>query len=47
MRPPPPRGQDQRDPLSNLREALELAFDDQPYPERIEPPIIAPVDIPA
>jgi predicted RNase H-like HicB family nuclease len=33
--------------LANLREALELYFDDQPFPEGIEPPIIAPVDIPA
>jgi predicted RNase H-like HicB family nuclease len=33
--------------LANLREPLELYFDDQPFPEGIEPPIIAPVDIPA
>lgn len=33
--------------LANLREALELYFDDQPFPEEIEPPTIAPVDIPA
>jgi predicted RNase H-like HicB family nuclease len=33
--------------LSNLREALELYFEDQPFPEGIEPPIIAPVDLPA
>ena len=33
--------------LANLREALELYFDDQPFPEGIEPLIIAPVDIPA
>jgi predicted RNase H-like HicB family nuclease len=31
--------------LANLREALELYFDDQPLPEGIEPPIIAAVDI--
>ena len=33
--------------LANLREALELYFEDQSFPEGIEPPIIAPVDIPA
>lgn len=33
--------------LTNLREALELYFEDQPFPEGIEAPIIAPVDIPA
>jgi len=33
--------------LANLREALELYFEDQPFPEGIEPPIIVPVDIPA
>jgi predicted RNase H-like HicB family nuclease len=33
--------------LANLREALELYFEDRPFPEGIEPPIIAPVDIPA
>lgn len=31
--------------LDNLREALELYFDDQPFPESIEPPIIAPVEV--
>jgi predicted RNase H-like HicB family nuclease len=33
--------------LVNLREALELYFEDQPLPESVEAPIIAPVDIPA
>lgn len=33
--------------LSNLREALELYFEDEPFPEGIEPPIIAPVNVPA
>jgi len=33
--------------LDNLREALEPGFDDQPLPDRLETPIIAPVDIPA
>jgi len=32
--------------LDNLREALELHFEDQAFPEGIEPPIIAPADIP-
>ena len=31
--------------LQNLREALELYFEDQPFPEGIEPPVIAPVDV--
>jgi predicted RNase H-like HicB family nuclease len=33
--------------LKNLREALELYFEDQPFPDHVETPIIAPVDIPA
>lgn len=33
--------------LANLREALELYFEDQPFPDSVEAPIIAPVDIPA
>ena len=33
--------------LNNLREALELYFEDQPLPDHIDTPIIAPVDIPA
>lgn len=33
--------------LSNLQEALELYFEDQPFPEGIEPPTIAAVDVPA
>jgi len=33
--------------LANPREALELYFKDQPFPEGVEPPIIALVDIPA
>ena len=35
------------DTLANLREALELYLEDQPFPEGTEAPIIAPVDIPA
>lgn len=33
--------------LTNLREALELYFEDTPFPERVEPPIIASVEIAA
>ena len=33
--------------LSNLQEALELYFEDEPFPEGIEPPIIAPINVPA
>jgi predicted RNase H-like HicB family nuclease len=41
------QGETVEDALSNLREALELYFEDQPFPDHIETPIIAPVDIPA
>lgn len=41
------QGESFDDALDNLREALELYFEDQPFPEGIESPIIAPVDIPA
>lgn len=33
--------------LTNLREALELYFEDTPFPERVDPPIIASVEIAA
>ncbi len=33
--------------LANLREALELYFEDTPVPERVEPLIIASVEIAA
>jgi predicted RNase H-like HicB family nuclease len=33
--------------LANLKEALELYFEDQPLPENLEPPIIASVDLSA
>lgn len=33
--------------LENLKEALELYFEDTPVPDGIEPPIIASVDIAA
>ncbi|MFI6451387.1 type II toxin-antitoxin system HicB family antitoxin [Streptosporangium amethystogenes] len=31
--------------LANLREALELYFEDEPAPEIFEQPIVAPVEI--
>ena len=31
--------------LANLREALELYFEDEPVPADLQPPIIAPVEI--
>ena len=33
--------------LANLKEALELYFEDAPFPEEIEPPIIASVEVAA
>lgn len=33
--------------LANLKEALELYFEDQPLPEGIEPPLIATVELSA
>ena len=33
--------------VKNLRGALEIYFEDQPFPDHIEAPIIAPVVIPA
>jgi predicted RNase H-like HicB family nuclease len=41
------QGESVEEALKNLGEALELYFEDQPLPDRIETPIIAPVDIPA
>lgn len=41
------QGESFEEALANLGEALELYFDDQPFPEGIEAPVIAPVDIPA
>jgi predicted RNase H-like HicB family nuclease len=35
------------DALTNLREALELYFEDRPAPQAAEPPIIASIDIAA
>jgi predicted RNase H-like HicB family nuclease len=41
------QGESVEEALKNLGEALALYFEDQPLPDRIETPIIAPVDIPA
>ena len=41
------QGDSVEEALKNLREALVLYFEDQPFPDHIETPIIAPVDIPA
>jgi predicted RNase H-like HicB family nuclease len=41
------QGETVENALGNLREALELYFEDQPLPDHVETPIIAPVDIPA
>ena len=41
------QGETVEDALRNLREALELYYEDQPLPDHIETPIIAPIDIPA
>lgn len=41
------QGETVEEALENLREALELYFEDQPLPEHLETPIIAQVDIPA
>ena len=41
------QGESVDEALVNLREALELYFEDQPYPEGVEPPVIAAIDLPA
>jgi predicted RNase H-like HicB family nuclease len=41
------QGKTVEEALANLREALELYFEDQPLPEGMEPPIIASVDLSA
>lgn len=41
------QGETVDDALANLREALELYFEDAPLPEQGEPPIIASVEIAA
>lgn len=41
------RGETVEKALENLREALELYFEDAPVPDANEPPIIASVDVAA
>ena len=41
------QGETADDALASLREALELYFEDQPFPKQVEPLIIVPVDVPA
>lgn len=41
------QGETVEDALSNLKEALELYFEDVPAPDVSEPPIIASVEIAA
>jgi predicted RNase H-like HicB family nuclease len=41
------QGESVEEALANLREALELYFEDEPLPEGAEPPIIASVEIAA
>ncbi len=41
------QGETVEEALANLKEALELYFEDAPVPDMTEPPIIASVDIAA
>lgn len=41
------QGESVEEALTNLREALELYFEDAPLPESVGPPIIASVEIAA
>ncbi|MDQ3662015.1 MAG: type II toxin-antitoxin system HicB family antitoxin [Actinomycetota bacterium] len=41
------QGETIEESLTNLKEALELYFEDLPNPEHIEPPIIASVELSA
>jgi predicted RNase H-like HicB family nuclease len=41
------QGESLEEALENLREALELYFEDTPLPDSAEPPIIASVEIAA
>ena len=41
------QGETVEEAIENLREALELYFEDAPVPDQAEPPIIASVDIAA
>ena len=39
------QGHSVEEALANLREALELYSEDEPLPDKVEAPIIAPVEI--
>jgi predicted RNase H-like HicB family nuclease len=39
------QGESVESALANLREALELYFEDEPVPADVQPPIIAPLEI--
>jgi predicted RNase H-like HicB family nuclease len=39
------QGASVEDAMANLREALELYFEDQPAPEEPRRPIVAPIDV--
>lgn len=39
------QGRSVEESLENLREALELYFEDEPLPHAVTTPIIAPIDI--
>jgi predicted RNase H-like HicB family nuclease len=41
------QGESVEEALDNLKEALELYFEDMPLPEGVEPPIIATVELSA
>ena len=41
------QGRSVEEAQANLREALELYFEDQPLPAEIDPPIIASLDLSA
>jgi predicted RNase H-like HicB family nuclease len=41
------QGESVEEALTNLQEALELYFEDEPVPEGVEPPIIASVEVAA
>ena len=41
------QGESVEEALANLREALELYFEDAPLPDAVEPPIIASVEVAA
>ncbi len=41
------QGENVEEALANLKEALELYFEDMPLPEGVEPPVIATVELSA